>query len=212
MRNKNKLVFGVGINDVDYVVHSRVNGKQVVSQSYRKWKNMLKRCYSEKYQAKYPTYVGCTVCDEWLTYSNFEKWMETQDWVGRQLDKDLLTEGNKVYSPTTCVFVDHMTNSFVVDCRAGRGEWPIGVCFEKKNGKFKANCSNPFTGKMEHLGMFTCPEQAHRAWLKRKHELALQLADTQSDERVAKALRERYALNIQQVSKGTNYETNSSSV
>ena len=88
----------------------------------------------------------------------------------------------------------------------------LGVCFHKQVGKYYTQCSNPFTKKQENLGYFTCPNKAHRAWLKRKHELAVQLADTQSDERVAKALQERYALNIQQVNKGINYETNSSSM
>jgi len=53
-------------------------------------------------------------------------------------------------------------------------------------------CSNPFTRKGENLGYFTCEEEAHQAWLKRKLELAHLLAAEQTDTRVAKALIERY--------------------
>lgn len=190
----NKFVVGVGINDADYVVQPTVNGKRVCCPFYRTWKHMLERCYSSKYQTIQPTYVGCSVCEEWLTFSNFKKWMEAQDWEGKELDKDLLVKGNKVYSPETCVFVDSNTNLFTLDNSAARGESLIGTYFDKRRRKFMAYCSNPFTGKKEHLGMFKCQDQAHFAWKKRKYELACQLADLQSDNRVAKALRERYAL------------------
>lgn len=187
-----KLVYGAGVNDADYTVVPEKNGKRVSCQFYQTWRSMLKRCYSSRLHARHPTYIGCTVCDEWLIFSNFKRWMSTQDWQGKQLDKDLLTRGNKLYSPKTCAFVDGMTNSFTEDCGAVRGEWPIGVSFYKKLGKFQAKCRNPFTKKPEHLGYFACQNQAHQAWKKRKHELACQLADLQADECVANALRSRY--------------------
>lgn len=189
---KKKLVHGVGVNDANYTVHSVINGKWVQCKFYQTWTDMLKRCYSSKYQARYPTYVGCAVIPEWLTFSNFKSWMEQQDWRGKQLDKDLLFKGNKVYSPDTCVFVDGGLNNFMLDHGAARGEWPIGVCFDKREGKFMANCSNPFNRRREHLGYFNCPDEAHKAWKKRKHELALELADLQLDARIGAALRDKY--------------------
>lgn len=192
MKARNKLLYGIGVNDAHYAVQPIINGKKTVCPYYQVWKSMLERSYSEKRQTRNPTYIGCSVCDEWLTFSNFKVWMENQDWQGKQLDKDLLVAGNKVYSPQTCVFIDHMTNSFTIDCGATRGEWPIGVYFNKRDKKFKARCRNPFTKKLEHLGYFTCPDAAHQTWKARKHELALQLADIQPDSRVAQALRTRY--------------------
>jgi hypothetical protein len=118
--------------------------------------------------------------------------MELQCWQGKELDKDLLVKGNKVYSPSTCVLVSPLTNGFTLDCRASKGDWPIGVSFHKQHKRFGSRCQNPFTKRLEHLGYFNCPEQAHEAWRKRKHELACQLADLQTDERVAAALRTRY--------------------
>lgn len=142
-----KLVFGVGINDADYVVQRKetlgyVDGKQKQVWScpfYRTWANMLKRC-SEKWQKRYPTYRGCSVAVEWLTFSVFKGWMEKQEWEGLQMDKDLLIVGNKVYDPERCIFVTQMVNTFVNDRGASRGEWLIGVCWDKDREKFRAYC------------------------------------------------------------------------
>lgn len=198
-----KLVFDVGVNDADYAVQRKetigyVNGKQKqklvwMCPFYRTWTSMLRRCYSTKYQNKKPTYIGCTVSDEWRTFSNFRAWMKKQNFEGMQLDKDLLFEGNTVYSPETCVFVTQAVNLFTIDSGSKRGEWLIGVNWDKKTGKFKSQCKNPFTKKQEYLGLFTSEQDAHQAWLKRKLELAYELADEQTDERVAEALIERYS-------------------
>ena len=198
---KAKLVFGVGINDADYVVQKKetveVNGKIKqklvwVCPYYRTWKSMLQRCYSTRFQESFPTYKWCSVSEEWLRFSNFKSWMEKQDWEGLQLDKDILFEGNKVYSEETCTFVTKGVNVFTTDRGNGRGEWLIGVCWDKNAGKFKSMCRNTFTKKQEYLGLFTCEVEAHQAWLKRKLELAHLLAAEQTDGRVAKALIERY--------------------
>lgn len=191
MRKKNKLVYGVGINDADYAVYLRINGKIVVCRFYRVWKDMLARCYDDKRQSRHPTYIGCTVCDEWHIFSNFKRWMEKQDWQGKELDKDILYQGNKVYSAKSCRFVDKLTNGFLNDHNAARGDWPIGAHL-RKDGKFQSQCSNPFSRKREFLGYFTCQRRAHEAWRRRKHELACQLADLQTDERVALALKSWY--------------------
>ena len=206
-----KLVQGVGVNDADYVIKKLetigyVGGKQKQKQVwvcpfYETWKHMLERCYSTKYQERQPAYVKCTVSDSWLKFSNFKAWMMTQNWEGMQLDKDILFEGNKIYSPETCVFVTQAVNKFTTDRGAARGKWLIGAYWHKQTEKFQAKCCNPFTKKQEYLGLFTCEQQAHEAWLTRKIELAHELAAVQEDPRVAKALINRYsrlqAINIE---------------
>ena len=84
-----KLVYGAGINDADYVVNKLetigyVNGAQKrkliwACPYYRAWADMLKRCYSAKFQESRPTYAGCTVSAEWLKFSNFRAWIEKQE-------------------------------------------------------------------------------------------------------------------------------------
>lgn len=198
-----KKVCGAGVNDADYVTQrfetiGCVNGKLKqklvwACPYYRVWKDMLKRCYSEKYQQQQPAYAGCTVSKEWLTFSSFKTWMGDQNWEGNHLDKDLLFEGNKVYSADTCVFVSPMANTFTTDRGNSRGEWLIGAYQDKRTGKFQSKCSNPFTKKHEHLGLFATEQEAHEAWRKRKLELAHELSVIQTDPRVAKALINRYS-------------------
>lgn len=196
-----KLVYGVGINDADYQTREYItveggDGKKkqkVVWRCpfYSRWQSMLTRCYSHKHQEKHPTYIGCYVCDDWLTFSKFKQWMEKQEWEGKQLDKDILYPQNKLYSPETCVFVDGRVNNFVTECNSSRGQWMIGVNWYKAKNKFQARC-NDGSGKTKHLGYFDTELEAHQAWLKCKQEVALELAAEQTDPRVAKALIERY--------------------
>ena len=203
MTTENKLVHGVGVNDLGYRVHVREelpkNGGKRIRKSvsrceyYTVWENMLKRCYSKKYLESYPSYSGTSVCSEWLSATAFKKWMEQQDWSGKCLDKDIIVPRSKLYSPKTCAFVLTATNLFVAARDASRGDYPIGVYLYKKTGKYSAQCQNSFTGKNEHLGYFSTPEEAHEVWRKRKHEIAQLVAATESDMRVVEALKKRYS-------------------
>lgn len=198
MVKKIRMVCGVGVNDADYPVHKTemVGGRWKITWKcpvYGAWKRMLERAYSEKYHGHQPTYIECSVTPEWRSFSAFRSWMIRQDYEGGELDKDILIRGNKVYSPNKCVFVSRRLNSFLLDCGSSRGEWPLGVSWRKANGEFQTQCSNPFTGKVEYLGYFTCPNAAHEAWRAKKHQHALRYADMQSDQRIADALRTRYA-------------------
>ena len=199
----NKLIYGVAINDLGYRVHVREyvtkdGGKRIqktvfLCKYYTAWIDMLKRCYSKKFLESNPTYIGTRVCNEWLSATAFKKWMEQQDWHGKCLDKDIIVPRSKLYSPDTCAFVLAATNTFVIARDACRGEYPVGVYLHKRTGKYRASCKNPFSGKREHLGCFSTPEEAHEAWRKRKHELAQLVAAKESDPRVVEALKKRYS-------------------
>ena len=199
----NKLIYGVGVNDLGYrtLVQEEItkNGGKRIQKTvfrckyYTAWIGMLKRCYSKKYLESYPSYIGTSVCSEWLYATAFKKWMEQQDWRDKSLDKDIIVPGSKLYSPDTCAFVLNATNSFVTASDASRGEYNIGVSLFKRTGKYRAKCGNHFTGKKEHLGLFLTTEEAHEAWRKRKHELAQLIAATESDPRVVQSLKKRYS-------------------
>jgi hypothetical protein len=183
-----KLVYGVGINDADYAVQPKINDKQVHCPYYQRWKNMLNRCYSKK---QYQTYAGCEVAEEWKRFSNFKAWMIEQDWVGKEIDKDVLFPNNKLYSRDTCAFVSHNVNMFLTNNKATRGKYMIGVYWNKQHKKFQATCTDG-EGKNIHLGLFDTEIEAHLAWKAYKHKLAHKLADEQYDLRIAEALRNRF--------------------
>lgn len=189
-------IHGVGINDADYQVTTR-KGRTILwtCPFYQKWVSMMMRSYSETYKAKNPAYYGTTVCEEWHRFSTFRAWMVTQDWEGNELDKDILSPGNKEYHPDRCVFVTRSVNVFLTDSRARRGEYPIGVHWDKSSGYFLARIHDLGKGR-KYLGRSDCPHEAHKMWLAEKLKLAKELAKEQNDPRVAEALIERY----------TNYE------
>lgn len=84
------------------------------TKAYSTWFNMLIRCYDERYQTRQPSYIGCTVCEEWLVFSNFYHWYSENypsDCGKWQLDKDTIVDGNKTYGPDTCRFVTPQENS-----------------------------------------------------------------------------------------------------
>ena len=199
----NKLIYGVGVNDLGYATQAyedvtKDGGKRIRKtvfrcKYYEAWTGMLRRCYSKKYLESYPTYIGTSVCNKWLYATAFKKWMEQQDWRDKCLDKDIILPKSKLYSPDTCAFVLAATNTFVIARDACRGEYPIGVDLLKRTGKYHARCQNPFIGEQEHLGYFLTPEEAHEAWRKRKHELAQLVAVKESDPRVVEALKKRYS-------------------
>ena len=201
----NKLVYGVGVNDLGYRTHvneevTKDGGKRgmktvYLCKYYAAWTRMLQRCYSKKFLESNQSYTGTSVCGEWLSATTFRKWMEQQDWHGKSLDKDIIVPGSKLYSPGTSAFVLQATNLFVTARDAIRGDYPIGVSLFKRTGKFFARCNNPFTGKLEHLGYFSTPEDAHEVWRKRKHELAQLVAATEADPRIVAALKKRYSSN-----------------
>lgn len=107
----------------------------------------------------------------------------TQDWQGKELDKDLLGDG-KLYSPETCIFVSHAVNMFTTDSGATRGEWPIGVY--KFRNRFVAQCEGATPC---YQGTFDTPEEAHQAWRKAKRSLCKELIKTQTCPRTIKGLR-----------------------
>lgn len=192
MIKKTKLVCGVGINDADYPVYRThmEGGRQVVDWKcpfYEKWGSMLKRCYSEKQLKRGSSYRGCTVCDDWLNFSNFRDWMEQQDWGGKQLDKDLLVEGSKVYSPDTCIFISSSLNLFLLTRNGRRGSLPLGVS-TVTNYTSKYQSSIKVNSKSTHLGTFDTQEEAHLAWQRAKLSIAKDYLAEETDPRIQQGL------------------------
>ena len=74
---------------------------------YSRWRAMLQRCYDKKIHNRQPTYIDCSVCEEWCSLYNFNKWYLKNyysiDGERMELDKDILVKGNKMYSPDTYV-------------------------------------------------------------------------------------------------------------
>jgi len=189
MCSNKKLVFGIGINDSDYVTSSIIDGKRVECPYYRRWKNMFKRCYDPKHYDKNLTYKDAIVHKEWHSFMNFRKWMMKQDWVNKELDKDILIPGNKIYSKDTCVFIDQNINKLILDSGASRGKYPIGVSLHKPSGKYMTQIND--NGKPLNLGYFNTPEEASKTYKVTKSKIILDKVKDIKDVKLKKALTNR---------------------
>jgi len=161
MGGKRGLVCGVGIND--WVGAVWVDGKDI--REYKLWTSMLQRCFDEKYKQNQPTYKDVTCSKEWLSMTKFIEdvsQMKGFGLEGWQLDKDIIQKGNKLYSKDTCCFVPLEVNILLTKRDKSRGEYPIGVCFDKTMGKFMAKLR--INGKRKFLGRFTTPEEAFQVY------------------------------------------------
>jgi len=159
---RRKLVYGVGINNAEYMVRQFINGKNTRCPYYTKWSNMLKRCYSELFQKTHPAYIGCTTSKHWIKFSNFKDWMQKQDWESMDLDKDIKLKGNKIYSENACLFIPAKLNSFLSGDNAIKGGLPQGVSLCKSTGKFRVKMYQG--GKDKHLGRFGTQEEALKVY------------------------------------------------
>ena len=182
-------VYGVGVLGAKYP--STIKG--VITKEYTLWSNMLKRCYSDSYKKKQPTYKDCAVSENFKSYEYFYEWCNEQigfDNEGWQLDKDLLIKGNKVYSEYSCVFLPREINQVLVKRESSRGEHLIGVSWDKRDKAFVAQVSKN-KGKREYLGCFNTELEAFKAYKKAKEVIVKEQAEkykSQIDPRAYNAL------------------------
>lgn len=159
-------------------------GRKRTTKLERAFDNIQKRTGSY-YANTRPTYKNAEVCIEWINshnFINFKEWAESQEnykvWSqlpdkDAMVDKDIKIQGNKLYSPDTCLLVPRRINALFPNSQAIRGIYPCGVCLD--HGKYKANVKKD--GKKIHLGMFLTPEDAFYAYKACKEEWIKQVAE-----------------------------------
>lgn len=171
-------VHGIGITGDSQV---RVDGKH--TKEYRLWNNMLKRCYSVGCQKIRPTYIDCSVSENFRYLQYFKEWCNNQigfnsvDEKGKPfaLDKDILVKGNRVYNEDVCVFVPQEVNLLFTKRDKSRGEYPIGVSFHKSRGMLTATLNN------KYLGYFNTAEQAFQVYKTAKEAYIKEVANKWKD-------------------------------
>lgn len=181
-----RLIYGVGVNDV-YLpnFHGTI--------CYKKWQDVVRRCIDQKYIEKYPRYAGCVLDDRWIYLSAFKEWYETwENPDSKQIDKDILYPGNKIYGPDTCLMVNSTTNAWFkpTDIIKSKGDksLPRGVSMLK--GKFRAQINEIDGVYRKHLGCYNTAEEAGEAFdVARKKQIQI-LLERESDSRIKNALRQ----------------------
>ena len=145
------------------------DGKWCSTWEYNKWMNMLKRCFDSKFKEKHPTYKDITCCDRWLCFANFledfEILKQEYNWSKDEklnLDKDILNKNNKIYSLENCILVPDYINFLFLKNDAIRGQYPIGVGYDKRCKKYEAKCN--INKKLKSLGYYNTVEEAFNTY------------------------------------------------
>ena len=118
-KHKGKNLIGVSNN-----VYSVKN-----ERSYRVWSNLLLRTIDNPLKKYFPAYKDCELCEEWKEYANFKAWYDNpiNGYIdGYDLDKDILSNGKKIYSPDTCCFIPKHLN-FLIRNKTKKDGLPNGV-------------------------------------------------------------------------------------
>lgn len=122
---------------------------------------------------------ACVVCDNWHNLYIFDKWYKENFYTvpneRMELDKDLIYKGNKIYSPENCVFVPQRINKLIVNAKTIRGEFPIGVYYDKQKKRYIANMN--YEGKNLKIKHCCLPIEAFYWYKYYKEDYIKQVAD-----------------------------------
>jgi hypothetical protein len=139
---------------------------------YHIWQGMKQRCYNPNTWIKRPHYQGCFVHDDWK--DNFQQFAEDYtSMVGyglpnRQLDKDILVNGNKVYSKDTCILVPQDINILFTSCKNVRGQYPVGIYYDLRQPHYMARIRKH--GQRVFIGRYHTVEEAFHVYKTAKEQ------------------------------------------
>lgn len=170
--SKRNLLFGVGQNDLGIDTH---NCKSV--KSYRLWQSILNRCLKDK-RGNNECYKDCKICEEWLTYSNFKKWFDEHYVEGWQIDKDLFSLDEKIYSPQTCCFLPNVLNCMFRSRTSARKDLDLPKGVYRVKDKFKSTLyTSNCTIKHSFISVNDALEMYNKARIEKIHSLAEKYKD-----------------------------------
>ena len=157
-----RSVFGIGFIGVG---EHKVSIKSKHTKAYTTWNNMLERCYSEARQSKQPTYKSCTVHPDWHNFQIFAKWYHDNhpnDGDNYHLDKDILIEGNKVYSSRSCIFASPKDNAIKASAKSYKFNSPDNEEVEIYN--LRQFCRDNSLDQSAMCKVYSRKAKQHKGW------------------------------------------------
>ncbi len=149
-----------------WVQSFRLDGVKTNTLSGSIWQGINWRV-TEKQWIDMSSYTGCT--NDFIDFQSFANWHRGQIGYGCgfEIDKDLLSPGNKSYSPATCVLIPKELNNLIKYAPNKKSDLPVGV--GANGSKYRAYLNNE--GRYLHLGQYNSVEEASSAYQLAKREL-----------------------------------------
>ena len=163
--------FGVGYLGVGKY---RMCKNRQPTPSYSAWRFLMMRLFCEKRLLLNPTYRVCTICKTWLNFQVFSEWFYSHKsyGMGYELDKDLLVQGNKHYSPETCLMIPQEINKALKTVQVN--SVVAGVRKRTNTKGYQVRVTEH--GKRRHVGEFYTVEEASAAYVEAKERYIKNLA------------------------------------
>lgn len=167
-----KSIYGVGYIGEGYITKE----KNVSKKEYNVWKNIIRRCYSGENKKTFVAYKNCKVCDDWHNYSIFAKWYNENLYSCSdelEVDKDILSNNNKIYSKETCVLIPREINRFCQASKKGGSHFLLNNTWVARIH----HCENK-----THIGTFKNFKDAESEFLKYKNKIYQELIEKYKEE------------------------------
>ena len=167
--------FGIGYLGVG--PYSKVTHKKY----YSHWSNMMTRCYNPESWKIRPKYKGCSVHPYFHNFQNFCYWCDQNYYeVGGEmmcLDKDILYYRNKVYGPTTCIFVPQTINKLFTFNQTSNNNMklPVGVHMDTATNLYIVKCH--IKKQSVRVGSYRDPMEAFMAYKEVKEKEIKRVAE-----------------------------------
>ncbi|MDF2784198.1 MAG: hypothetical protein K0S95_733 [Pantoea eucrina] len=150
-----------------------LKGKKLPLQdlAQKSWNSIHQRAGKAK------SYEDVEICDEWYTFSIFYRWFAKNHEEGWVIDKDIIIEGNRIYSPETCLMVAPLLNSLFRRSSSKHGI--KGVYFDKRTSKYYAQIR--IDGKTKQSGSSLDINYAHQHYVELRKKRLIELLERFSD-------------------------------
>ncbi len=145
------------------------------------YRGMMVRCNPLDKTGSLSSYEGCSSL--FRDFQEFTEWCQTQygymyrEENGKfwQLDKDLYSIGNRLYSPETCLFVPQRINCLFTNQRQKKYDLPLGIIYKVKTDVMTKERSRPYESRCNNSkgrqlsgGFYADPIEAHFSYLTMK--------------------------------------------
>ena len=161
---------------IAYIGNTKTKDNGIEKTSYRIWVGILDRVFDGKLKS----YDKVSISDEWLSYENFEIWYNKNIYnIGNEkmcIDKDILSNENKIYSEDTCIIIPERINNMLIDFYNKE----TGLTYRDRVKKYEVSCRD-FDGKKKYLGYYENKDDAILVYRKFKINTIIEVINSYKD-------------------------------